>query len=119
MSNEQDSGSAEVDPDLPVKRVIRTPSKVVSIADDIAFGVLADIAKDAGVNVFTLTFHPLMVGYGGYAEPLYRAACAVAGDPPPEKVTLGLLRDAYDSVPDDFPTMWVDGLPPEDGQTTP
>lgn len=52
------------------------------------------------------------------AEALFLKACERLGVDPPEVVTAKLLFDSFNSVDDDAPTVYEDGLPLTDAQTT-
>lgn len=95
----------------------KSPSGKVVRLYDLPIEDVQDIAEKAGLESwFDLASQPARFGKASVA--LYRHCCGVAGDDPVEPVTIKAVIDAFELVPDDLPTLFEDGLPETDAQTT-
>ncbi len=118
MAEMSPSDTVEAVSDGSGRKVVRTPSGKCVPLDEMPFGELAKIATEIEANVFVLIQFPLFAEGGVAAESIYRLACELVGDSAPERMSLRAVLEAFDTVPDDEPSLWVDGLPPTGDQTT-
>ena len=99
-------------------KAIRIPDgRLVRLESDLALEVLSKISNDAGINLLFMLSTPEL-GSGVHFVPLYRAACEAVGAEVPAKITARMFFDSLETVADDLPEEYVDGLPKEDASST-
>ena len=99
-------------------KAIRIPDgRLVRLESDLDLDVLAKIAKLADMNLLFMLASPEL-GCGVHLKPLYRAACEAVGAEVPAKINAKLVYDSFETVADDLPEEYVDGLPKEDASST-
>lgn len=115
-------GASGGTPDVPAADkvlAVRTPGgKVYRLESDFDFGTIVDIASANDTNWATVVSNPLFVGSGQIALELLRAACEMAGEPVPSPLGSRAVFDAFDTVVDDAPEMYADGVPTAAGPET-
>jgi hypothetical protein len=98
-------------------RAIRVPGgRLVRLETDLAWGRVQQIAEEHELNILYVLSAP-EIGTGAALEPLYRLACEEAGVEVPEKLTARVLLEALETVEDDLPEEYTDGIPKE-GETS-
>lgn len=97
---------------------VTTPGGHVVRLDDVPLADLHKIATDAGLDTWAkMMTEPLR--NGAAAEAVYRHACTISDDTPPEKITAKVVIEAFEWVADDLPDTFEGGLPKaEDEQMT-
>lgn len=77
---------------------------------DVDWKTVANVAEAALMPWDALIDRPL-VGTGEAATALYAAICEAHDQTPVEDLTVRGMVDLFDLIPDDKPTVWLDGLP--------
>ncbi len=85
--------------------------------DDIEIGILGDIARTCEMDWITLVNVPCLDERAGRS--LVIKCAELLGEPPPERFTARVLLDSFETVEDDVPESFSDGVPTvaEENQT--
>lgn len=115
----ESSGGTPDDSGLPKVLEFRHPDGATCKLKHLPLGVLADIAADHNLALWShLVDGPLGFLPPRALEALYVACCKQVKAKPPKVVTAEMALVAFHLVDDDEPEMWIDGRPQEGSLST-